>query len=255
MSSAERIEPDVQPLLRALSKPPRRKAPEPGAALNEVETTILARRSVRVFRSKQVPEHLVRRVLEAARYAPSAGNGQPWRFVVVRDAALIGEMTEIVQKRLRLATRYLDYTAPGSRAWRWLTRRLMKARPGELHPTPLTAFRLIAEGKLGVWHGAPTVIFILYDTRSPGSPLLDTGIAGQNLVLAAHSMGLGTCWVSFASVAMMSRKYRRRIGLKHPYKLASTVALGFPKGSPDGFIERETQEVLWIDEDGGKSVY
>jgi nitroreductase len=249
------IKPDPQMAPGALEKLPKRKTPEPGAPFNEVETTILARRSVRVFRKKQVPEHLVRRVLEAGRFAPSAGNAQPWRFVVVRDRELLDEMTRFVKARLTLASKYLNYSVPGNKAWRWLTERLMKARPGELHPTPLTAFRLIAEGKLGVWHGAPTVIFILYDTRSPGSPELDSGIAGQNMVLAAHSMGLGTCWVSFASVAMMSSKYRKLIGLQHPYKLATTVALGFPKGNPDGFIERETQEVLWIDEDGQKTVY
>lgn len=232
-------------------EPPLRRAPEPGAAWNDVEHVILTRRSVRAYRSKQVPEHLVRRVLEAGRYAPSAGNAQPWRFVVVRDRALIDEMEGYVRQKLTLAARYLDYTRPGARAQRWLTELLMRVRPSELHPTPLSAYSAIADGRLGVFHGAPTLIFMLVDGRGVGSPLLDVGIAGQNMVLAAHSFGLGTCWVSFSRVLETSRKFRALLQVQHPYRFASSLALGFPRGRPDGFVPRETHETLWIE--GGQS--
>jgi nitroreductase len=115
----------------------------------------------------------------------------------------------------------------------------------------LAAFSAIADGKLGVWHGAPTVILILADMRSPGSPMLDAGIAGQNMVLAAHSMGLGTCWVSFAKLLETSRKYKKLLELGHPYRFASSIALGYPRGVPDGFVPRETHESTWF-EDGGR---
>jgi nitroreductase len=239
----------------ALPRIERRKPPAPGADFNEVEATIFARRSVRNYRDKQVPEHLVRRVLEAGRYAPSAGNGQPWRFVVVRDPRLLADMTQFIVGRVKKLVKWLDYSAPDSRALRGVTEFLMRKAPGQLHPIPLSAFRLIADGTLGVWHGAPTVIFILYDKRAPGSPELDSGIAGQNMVLAAHSLGLGTCWVSFAQIAMWKREFRQAIGLKHPYKLATTIALGYPRGNPDGFVQRETKAVGWIDEQGTREVY
>lgn len=233
-------------------KPQRRKPPEPGAPWNEVESVIYARRSVRVYREKQVPEYLVRRVLEAGRYAPSAGNSQAWRFVVVRDRALIDEMALFVRGRLGLVTDWLDYSRPKSKAKRWITERAMRLRPNDLHPTPLAAFSAIADGRLGVWHGAPTVIFLLADMRGAGAPLLDTGIAGQNMVLAAHSLGLGTCWVSFAKVLDMSKKFKQVLQVKAPYKLVTSIALGLPRGLPDGFVPRETHETLWLDE-GGES--
>jgi nitroreductase len=235
-------------------KPVRRKPPESGAPWNEVESVIYARRSVRVYRDKQVPEYLVRRVLEAGRYAPSAGNTQAWRFVVVRDRALIDEMAGFVRGRLGLVTEWLDYSRPKSKAKRFVTELAMRLRPNELHPTPLTAFGSIADGSLGVWHGAPTVIFLLADMRGAGEPLLDLGIAGQNMVLTAHSMGLGTCWVSFAKVLEMSRKHKRTLEVESPYKLVSSIALGYPRGLPDGYVPRETHETLWIDEGGVRRV-
>ncbi len=64
-----------------------------------MEKTVLNRRSVRNFKDKAVPEPLVRRVLEAGRFAPSGVNCQPWRFVVVSDGELLGEMNEAILGR------------------------------------------------------------------------------------------------------------------------------------------------------------
>lgn len=55
-------------------------------------TVITTRRSVRAYSGQAIPEAALQRVLEAARVAPSANNGQPWRFVVVKDAATRGKI-------------------------------------------------------------------------------------------------------------------------------------------------------------------
>ncbi len=61
---------------------------------NAIERAILERRSVRNFEDKPVPDHLIRRVLEAGRFAPSAGNCQPWQFIVITDRELIRKVDE-----------------------------------------------------------------------------------------------------------------------------------------------------------------
>ncbi len=115
---------------------------------------------------------------------------------------------------------------------------------------------LIARGKLGLWHGAPTVILILKDVRGVGNPDLDCGIAGQNMVLAAHSMGLGTCWVSFAKPAFKYlRKWKKRFGITYPYQFVSSLAIGWPVGEPDGMVERETHGVDWYENGVKKTVF
>lgn len=223
---------------------------EAGSPWSPVEEVIFRRRSVRIYKKKQVPEYLVRRVLEAGRFAPSAGNSQPWKFIVVQDPKMIAEMTaDVVQVCARLM-KVLDYLTPGKERFEPLAKIAQRFRKNELHPIPFGAMRLIAAGKLGVWHGAPTVIVLLTDRRAPGHPALDVGIAGQNMVLTAHSLGLATCWVSFVTALKYSLKWRKRLGFRYPYELMSSIALGFPKASPDGPVLRETSAVDWFGEDG-----
>ncbi len=231
-------------------KGPKITPPEPGDPFNEVEDVIYRRRSVRYYKKKQVPEYLVKRILEAGRFAPSAGNAQPWKFIVVRDPSMIQAMTDDVIKFCRRAMRLIDYIEPGREKHEFLAKLTQRIMTNEFHPVPFGAMKLIAEGKLGVWHGAPTVIVILIDSRSPGKPLLDAGIAGQNMVLTAHSMGLGTCWVSFITPLEFELKWRKKLGIGFPYKLATSIAIGYPRGNPDGQVDRETQKIDWYDEDG-----
>ena len=127
-------------------------------------------------------------------------------------------------------------------------------QPKKLHPVPFSAVSLIADGKLGLYHGAQTVILIFKDVRGVTNPDLDCGIAGQNMVLAAHSMGLGTCWVSFATVAFdyLGFKWNKLFDIRYPYKFITSVAVGWPMGKPDGFVERPTHTVDWY-ENGAKT--
>lgn len=233
----------------------RRKTPavmpvQPGAPFHPVESVIFSRRSVRLYRDRQVPEALVRRVLEAGRFAPSAGNAQPWKFVVVQDRSMIREMTEDVVKVCRLVRRVADYTEPGKQGRLRRAQFLQRLFPNLFHPIPLAAMILIAQGKLGIWHGAPTVIVLLVDMRAPGKPFVDAGITGQNMVLAAHALGLGTCWVSFIEPLSNMPRWRKKLGIRHPYKLVTSIALGYPLGEPDGEVPRETHAVPWYGEDG-----
>jgi len=234
---------------------PRRKPPESGAQFNFLEDVIYSRRSVRYYKDKEVPEYLVRRILEAGRFAPSAGNAQTWKFIVVRDKAMIEQMSADIVDVCKKAMKFADYLEKGKEGKEWRARLLMRTMPNFFHPIPFGAMKLIAEGKLGVWHGASTVILMLGDKRSPGDPSIDIGIAGQNMVLTAHSYGLGTCWVSFCKPLANLSKWKKRLGLEYPYKLLTSIAIGYPRGNPDGYVSRETQAIDWYEDGGMKVVY
>jgi nitroreductase len=229
--------------------------PQSGDGFNEVEDVIYRRRSVRAYKKAQIPEYLIRRILETGRFAPSAGNGQSWKFMVIRDGEMIEEMTRDVVRKCRRIARLFDYTEPGRERRMWRAKAAQRLMPRALHPVPFGAIKLIAEGRLGVWHGAPTVILLLADRRTPGDERLDLGIAGQNMVLTAHSYGLGTCWVSFATLLAGSKNWKKRLGVEYPYRLYTSIAVGWPKGTPDGYVTRETQAIDWYDEDGFKVVF
>lgn len=221
----------------------------------ETEKVILSRRSTRWYKKEQVPEFMVKRILEAGRFAPSAGNCQPWKFVVVREPSIINDLTNTVVMMCKLFRAILDYQTPGN-FWKFPIAKLyIHLMPKKLHPVPFSAIPLIADRKLGLYHGAQTVILLFKDVRGVTNPDLDCGIAGQNMVLAAHSMGLGTCWVSFASLAFdyLGFKWNKVFGIKYPYKFITSLAIGWPMGKPDGFVERPAHSVDWY-ENGMKTV-
>jgi len=60
--------------------------------LTPIEETILNRRSVRLYKKEQVPEFMIKRILEAGRFSPSAGNCQPWKFIVLREPKIIADL-------------------------------------------------------------------------------------------------------------------------------------------------------------------
>ncbi len=222
----------------------------------ETEKVILSRRSVRLYRKEQVPEFMIRRVLEAGRFAPSAGNAQPWKFIVLRDPAIIDGITETVVGSCKVFRSMLDYQREGFSWLRPLAKLMIRLRHNELHPMPFCAVSLIADGRLSLWHGAPTVIIILKDVRGVSSPELDCGIAGQNMVIAAHSMGLGTCWVGFAKLALdFNLTWKKKLGISFPYKFANSLAIGWPQGNPDGMVARQTHAVEWFEDGSSKTLY
>jgi nitroreductase len=222
----------------------------------ETEKVILSRRSVRLYKKEQVPEFMVRRILEAGRFAPSAGNSQPWKFIVMRDPQVIEGITKTVVNLCVLLRRMTDYTRPGYGWMKPSVKFFTRLRYNDLHPVPFGAISLIAQGKLSVWHGAPTVILIFKDVRGVSNPDLDCGIAGQNMVLAAQSMGLGTCWVGFARPAFeYIAKWRNYFGIEFPFKFASSLAVGWPKGKPDGMVARQTHAVDWYESGQRRTIY
>ena len=222
----------------------------------ELKEVIRKRQSIRDYEDRPIPEDKLTRVLEAARLAPSASNRQPWKFIVMRDPELINGVTETVVTLAKKFKSIIDYRQPGCGWKRPIANLFIRKDPLTLNPTPFGAVTGIADGKLGLWHGAPTVIMIFKDVRGITCPELDCGIAGQNMVLAAHSMGLGTCWVSFAKMAFEDvKQWTEHFNITYPYKFLTSLAIGYPVGKPDGMVARTTHPVDWYENNEKKTIY
>ncbi len=229
-----------------------------GADWNVVEEVIFRRRSIRRYKGRQVPPHLIRRILEAGRFAPSQGNCQPWKFVVIRDADLIQGMEDFCVATARKFSEGLDYANYERGSFNHFLARakaklFSRMQPNMLHPVPVTALTAIAQGRFAVFHRAPTVLLLLMDKRGIGSPEIDIGICGQNIVLAAQSLGLGTCWVGFSKFLNQSAEWSARLGVEEPYEIAEAITVGYPVGNPTSLIARDTHEIAWF-EGGAKQV-
>jgi nitroreductase len=219
-----------------------------GQEWSPVEKVIFERRSIRKFRKEPLPDEMIRRILEAGRFAPSAGNCQPWKFVVVNSPEMLAAMEADAVMMAKFFMFFVDYT----RNW-WrriflkpIAKLIIRFKASELHPVPFGLMQAIAEGKAPAYHGAPTMILMLEDRRGVSNPAVDIGVCGQNMVLAAHSMGAGTCWIGLIKLLMYLPQWRWRFGVRFPYRLNDAIAIGWPGGKYDGQVHREVQLVEWF---------
>jgi nitroreductase len=214
-----------------------------------VEEVILSRRSTRAFKKEPLPDFMIRRILEAGRFAPSAGNMQPWKFAVIKSPEILEAMEQDAAKIARRMMFVLDYTRSQFRNFflKPISKFFIRLLHNELHPVPFGLLNEIAAGRAPVFHHAPTIILILEDQRGVSSPPMDIGICGQNMVLAAHSMGAATCWIGLIKLLMYDPTWKKFFGVKYPYKLNVCIALGWPKVDSDGQVPREAQLVEWYE--------
>lgn len=221
-----------------------------GMPWNPVEKIIMERRSIRTFRKDPLPDTMIERILEAGRFAPSAGNSQPWRFIVVKSQEMIAEMERDAVKVAKFFMFFLDYTR-GNFLRRIITKFYAKIfiriMPNELHPSPFGALSLISQGKTMVFHHAPTLILLVEDRRGASSPLVDIGVCGQNMVLTAHSLGAGSCWIGMIKLLKYVPKWKKKFGIRFPYNLGECIAVGWQSPRTDGLVPRETQIIEWFD--------
>jgi len=209
---------------------------------NAIERAVFQRRSVRNYTDEPVPDHLIRRVLEAGRFAPSAGNCQPWRFIVITDKALIAQMDESLWRQANgLYSAYKDDDAlPGLAP-------MVEDSPG------LFDQRLAIGGMGSVANkdmlgslGAPCLIVMAADSRAIGGPQIHMGICGQNMNLVANSLGIKACWNGFS--AMGFRAIEDKVDLGPNWEIVTALSLGWPAFAQEGIVPREYRPVTWLRE-------
>ena len=239
-------EPHSLPAIMPLK--PRGKDDEPDK-LNEIEKAVFERRSVRNFTKDPVPDSYIRRVLEAGRFAPSAGNCQSWKFVVVTDRRLLDEIDQAVQGVVAgISNMYRDDNMVQGLA------DIVEASPNKGSYDPrlaLGGMKAIATGQMGGKSGgctmnAPALIILCTDTRSIGGPEINIGICGQNMNLVANSLGIKSCWVSFLSILNMVPGFPEKLGIEHPFQIVSSLVMGWPAFKQEGMVPREFRPVTWF---------
>ena len=184
----------------------------------ELDLCIKGRRSVRSYLDRTVPKEVIDRLLDAAVCAPSGMNMQPWRFTVIQDRevmdSLSGKTGELVMKSMPL--------------------------PEQLQ----AAFK---SGQDVVFYGAPLLILI----SVPKNPdwrtvnLLDCGLAAQNMFLFAHQVGLGSCFIGFATVLNQVPEVLAGIGIPEDHELIAPLIFGYPKEVPEA-KPRAVKVLRWI---------
>jgi len=204
------------------------------------------RRSIRHYARQPVERYLVQRLLEAARWAPSNWNGQPWVFVVLDDPASIGRVYAALDVRAAAVT---ESSGADARLVRFVEH--CRAYFAVLRDCPvLIAACYKPTGQ--VFEGA--VAEHLHDAGGVAAwnpNLLSLGMAVQNLLLCAHAAGLGACFHS-GPVAFLRGSLHELLGLPRRLELAGFVTLGWPDADVPPQVHRKplAHAVRWAGEPG-----
>ena len=169
--------------------------------MNAMEA-ILSRRSIRKYAPQPTPERLLKQLLQAAMAAPSAGNEQPWQFVVIDDRKILDEIPKF-------------------------------------HPHSA----MLSE--------APTAILVCGDLKLEkykGYWVQDCSAATENLLIAAHALGLGAVWLGIYPIEERVREMRRLLGMPEHVVPFSLVPVGHPaerKAAAERYDESRIRRNKW----------
>jgi nitroreductase len=174
------------------------------------------RRSVRRFEDRPVSRHDLNCLLEAARWAPSNHNRQPWKFFIIEDRGRISEIAEQVRAGMEAKLRSLPEVAAVHSAGLVQYGIFFAAAPVlivAMHKLPIAA-------AAGLWERTP------HPELVSGEPL-SVAMAMQNLLLAAHALGLGACVMS---APLLADNLAETLQLPPGFAITSLIAVGHPDG-------------------------
>ena len=174
----------------------------------ELFEVIKERRSVRAFLDSPVEEEKIGKLLDAARWAPSAGNVQPWEFIVVKK--------EDTRKKLANAALGQRFIAQA--------------------PVVIVACANPERSKRR------------YGYRGEFYSQLDTAAAVQNLLLAAHSLGLASCWVG----AFNEDEVKELLKIPEHVKVIAILPIGYPAEKPSPPHRFEINQIVYPEEYGAE---
>ena len=186
-----------------------------------VEQVIKTRRSHRFYLDKPVEREKLEKLIELAMWAPSAMNRQQWFFVVVAGRR-VKEVMSIVEKGY-------NYILPR-------LQRFFADRPKVIEQTR-RFFKSLGN--------APALIFAYYTpTGDDYSDVQSVAAAIQNMLLAAHAMGLGTCWMT--GPVHVEEEINKALGVEGR-KLVAVITVGYPAKQPPTPPRRDNdKKVVWM---------
>lgn len=193
----------------------------------DAQEALLNRRSIRKYLKDSVSTELIEKIMTAAVWAPSGSNTQPWRFYVATGA-----------KRDALVQAMIDATgkdAPSVEAYEEMVERIEEKAKKMLGKNDRENLGLRQMGEEVMtfarfgsirFYQAPVAIIVAKPEQVAGSALQSIGAAVENLLIAAHAEGLGTCWLGMP--LMFKEKIIEVLGIPDDNVLVTSISLGYP---------------------------
>jgi len=195
------------------------------------------RRSIRSFKSEPVPDEYIDKIIEAARWAPSGANSQPWEFIIVKKKEIKDSIVKICEESYSLFHRME------------LTRKPEQRFPGMAEPPQPPSFA-----------NAPVFIIVCGDPRTKNAyPLRSTIQQGQSILtsslasaclyihLAATTLGLGSQWEDAVGNPFEQSLLKKLLGIPKELEIYTMVVVGYPASEPKPRLVRAKEEMVHYD--------
>jgi len=214
-----------------------------------VEEALRGRISTRAFLPDPIPEADVRAILDAARWAPSGGNLQPWRVIAVTGAALEASKA-VARQALQEHPEGEEGAYPIYPANLWEPHRSRRFKVGEdLYallgiPREDKFARFAQLARNYEFFGAPVALFVLTDTRMGHGQWAHLGMFMQSIALAAHARGLATCMQE--AWGRVRESLKAHLGLGETELVYCAIALG--RADPEAPVNRLRSERASVEE-------
>lgn len=173
--------------------------------MQDILETIISRRSVKSYKSDNVPSNLIEKVIKAGTYAPSGMNKQSPIIVAITNKEVRNKLAQTVAQ--------------------------MRGR-SDFDP----------------FYNAPVVLVVLAD-KNNFTHIYDGSVVMENMLLEAHSLGLGACWIHWCKEAFETdygKGLIKSLGIEGEYEGIGHCILGYPETKPESPLPRKENYVYYI---------
>jgi F420 biosynthesis protein FbiB-like protein len=184
--------------------------------MNKTIAWLIDRRSIRRYQPEPIPPELIERLLTAASWAPSAHNRQPWRFTVLTEVEIKHRLATAMGARLRA-----DLTA--DRAPAEVIEKDVGRSYQRITSAPLLILLCLTMVDMDAYTDAAR------QDKEWLMAVQSTAMAGQNLLLAAHALGLGACWM--CAPLFCPDAVKEVLSLPTDWEPQALITVGYPAES------------------------
>jgi nitroreductase len=192
---------------------------------NIILDNILTRRSIRAYTEEQISDENLEAILDAAIHAPSGSNSQSWHFTVLQNTEILSTLNECVRRA------FANYEVTE------------------------TTYRSLVGGKKAAlnsdynfYYHAPTLIIASNDSGYPNA-MADCAAALQNMLLMAHALDLGGCWINQLTWFCNDPEIRKcltELGVPEHHTVCGCASVGYCAGNIPKLPTRKTGTVHFI---------
>ncbi len=228
--------------------PPIDQKPDPGGwsgvSADQLEFLLRERRSVRKYKRNSVPQDILRRILDAGRYAPTGSNSQNVHYVVLTSSGEISRLREMTIGFYEKVFSRVRGRISGF-IFSWVAgRKTVEYLRGSL-PKIERAYQEMRKGKDPLFYGAPVVVLTHAESWDSCSSF-NCSVAIYHCSLLAHTLGLGTCLNGFLVNAVNhDRRIKKWLDIPSDHECYSAMTLGYQNVKYHRFVSRNPPKVIW----------